>query len=106
MKLFWKLTRYARAARFWLLVLAAVLAWCGIGRAQAQDYSGCYNLADHGSDGAPYTPICPDRQTAYEQAELACEVYSGQACFFNAAQSNGVRFSTAGNGYTTWRYWG
>lgn len=44
---FWKLTRYARAARFWLLLALALLAWIGFGtgEARAQDVS-CTSFND------------------------------------------------------------
>lgn len=39
---FWKLTRYARAARFWLLLALAALAWLGLGgEARAQAVGSC-----------------------------------------------------------------
>lgn len=46
------------------VVVALVLAWVGIGRAQAQDYSGCYNVALQGS-------ACPHKGDAYTNAEAA-----------------------------------
>lgn len=55
---FWNVTRYARAARFWLLALAA-LAWLGLGEARAQ---------------TPPARVCVDdacnRQQAYDECQL------------------------------------
>lgn len=59
---FWKLTRYARAARFWLLLALAALAWLGLGgeaRAQQQTIPG---------------PNCGDFYCTREDAFAACEV--------------------------------
>lgn len=35
---FWMVTRYARAARFWLLLALAALAWLGVGEANASNH--------------------------------------------------------------------
>lgn len=34
-RMFWKVTRWARAVRFWLLLAVALLAWVGLGEARA-----------------------------------------------------------------------
>lgn len=59
---FWRITRWVRALRFWLLLALAALAWLGFGGdARAQDYTGCY--------GDSFTvALCPSREAAYSNA--------------------------------------
>src|SRR5690606_7920551 len=58
-RMFWKLTRYARAARFWVLLALAALAWLGFGEARA----ACVEV-----DG-PNNVRCDTRAEAYAFAE-------------------------------------
>lgn len=57
-RMFWKLTRYARAARFWVLLALAALAWLGFGEARAE----CVQLPSG-------TFACDTRAEAYAAAE-------------------------------------
>lgn len=72
---FWKLTRWARAARFWVLLALVVLAWLGLGgeasaqsqinySSQGEAYGGCMqNASDHdaymASLGYNTVTVCP-----------------------------------------------
>jgi hypothetical protein len=61
-RMFWKVTRWARAMRVWLLLLLAVLAWLGFGAGEA-----------HAQTAPAYTCIANtgpcNRQEAYDQCE-------------------------------------
>lgn len=61
-RMFWQVTRWARAARFWLFLLLAVGAWAGFGgaKAHAQDYSGCFDASVTGN------ALCANRGDAYQ----------------------------------------
>ena len=105
----------ALARRVAFLIVAAVLAWAGFGEARAQgtpDYSQCYNSSNYGSE-APYQPLCPTRQAAYEEGLKACNAYvasygnSGD-CAVNVVSVQGryYRFRhPPTNGFSTHRAW-
>lgn len=56
--------------------VAAVLAYAGIGRASAQNYSRCFNPSDPGDDAV----YCPTREEAYAQAVAACQKLGTVSC--------------------------
>lgn len=60
---FWKVTRYARAARFWLLLVLAALAFFGCNEARAQSTDNCFDMSDWGNSVVPY---CQTREQAFE----------------------------------------
>lgn len=62
-RIFWKVTRYARAARFWIILLLAVAAWFGTGDARAQGVS----CPQFGTCTRPEAYAgCKAHETAYE----------------------------------------
>lgn len=95
----------ALVRRIAFVLVAAVLAWAGIGKAHAQDYSACYSNA-YGEETA-YTPKCPTRQVAYSEAIRACEANSGKECKIHSVwePGKGVRARTLDNNWSTWRFW-
>src|SRR5690606_38603385 len=70
---FWKLTRWARALRFWLLLLLGFAAWAGFGQGQAhaQSTENCMNLDDWGDGVVPY---CGTREEAFQAVQAIMEL--------------------------------
>lgn len=68
MRTFFKVTRWARAIRFWVFLALAGIAWLGFGEARAQDYANCYDSNEY-----QFAWECPSRDVAYAQAKLAAQ---------------------------------
>lgn len=69
-RMFWQVTRWARAARFWLFLLLALAAWAGFGRGEAKAQSFPTNPARCANPeiaaGGEGNDSCPSRQAAYD----------------------------------------
>lgn len=101
-RIFWKVTRWARAARFWLFLLLAFAAWAGFGGAEAHAQDGqCFNPSvNTGGEG---TDACPSRQSAYEQI-LAVRDYNLATFGSCPGVINVVHVAPAGTGAAYGRY--
>lgn len=91
----------AIARRVAYVLVAALIAWLGMGKAHAQDYSHCGDAAYARSGNTPY---CTDQATAVTTAATAgvayCQlVWPGRTCsVVNITEGN--RLSVAGYGWT------
>lgn len=95
---FWKVTRWARAARFWLFLLLALAAWAGFGqgRAHAQDTVNC--LSDQaGSNSDAWR--CASRESAYTNALRVANLLNQRPDTHTPVCSHGVGSGTF-NWYT------
>ena len=79
--------------------VAAVLAYAGIGRASAQDYSRCFNPSDPGDDAV----YCPTREEAYAQAVAACQKLGIVSCTLPPSHVGGSPTYTWGGYRATYR---
>ena len=99
---FWKVTRYARAARFWLLLALAALAWCAAptdAYAQTNTFGAC-----------PISAKCP-RDVAYAKCEERSAYYAATLPSYasplrrrcvDLANPGAFRFDTRGQDGGAW----
>ena len=102
---FFRILRSALARRIAFLIVASALAYFGLGKAHAQDYSACFSNA-YGEQSTS-TPKCATRAIAYAQVVRACEANSGKTCNIHTVWEggNGVRARDLSNNNTHWRFW-
>lgn len=81
----------AIARRFAYVLVAATLAWCGMGKAHAQDYSGCTAAFGHGA-------LCRDQGAAYSEVNRQLQAWSNQNASATPGWSRRVCVTVVDNG--------